>query len=73
MFLYAVSEEGTALLLAFLEADAHAFIKQENVMRAFSKIILEKFKEIGEQAALPRDLQTFLQTPTPQAKVIRKR
>lgn len=73
MFLYAVSEEGTALLLAFLEADAHAFIKQENVMRAFSKIILEKFKELGEQAALPRELQVFLQTPTSQAKVVRKR
>lgn len=72
MFLYAVSEEGTALLLAFLEADAHAFIKQENIMRSFAKIILAKFKELGEQPALPKDLQRFLQTPTPQIKVIKK-
>lgn len=73
MFLYAVSEEGTALLLAFLESDAHAFIKQEGVMRAFSKIILQKFKELGEQPALPKDLQALLQTPTPQIKVMKKR
>ncbi|MDR9624144.1 hypothetical protein [Acinetobacter baumannii] len=72
MFLYAVSEEGTALLLAFLEADAHAFIKQEEVMRAFAKIVIEKFKELDEQPALPKDLQSFLQTPTPQIRVVKK-
>lgn len=73
MFLYAVSEEGTALLLALLETDAHETIKKLDYMRALSNIAIAKFKTLGEQPALPNDLKEFLHTPTPLVKVIRKK
>lgn len=65
MLLYAISEEGTALVLSLYSIDAHELLKtRSEFTRALAASAIAYFKEIGEQAALEADILKFLQTPT---------
>ncbi|HAV8071944.1 TPA: hypothetical protein JLB58_004265 [Escherichia coli] len=66
LLLYAVSEEGTALILALYIEDGHERLKTPyySVLRGLGEHAKAYFKSIGEQPALEKDLLAFLQTPT---------
>lgn len=69
MFIYAISEEGTALLLAIFDKNAHAQLRNNELLRALAMITIEYFKQIGEQPALAQDVMNTLQTANSTLKV----
>lgn len=64
--LYAVSEEGTALVLALYDQDGHELLSKpyHEALRGLGEHAKAYFKHIGEQPALEQDLLNFLRTPT---------
>lgn len=66
VLLYAVSEEGTALILALYIENGHDLLKKpyHGILRGIGEHAKAYFKSIGEQPALEKDLLAFLQTPT---------
>ena len=65
MLLYAVSEEGTALLLALYAKNAHELLSSNlEYNRKLASIAIRAFKEFEEQPALKSDLIDLLRAPT---------
>ena len=65
MLLYAVSEEGTALLLALYAKNAHELLSSNlEYNRRLASIAIRAFKEFEEQPALKSDLIDLLRAPT---------
>mgnify|MGYP003603960246 FL=1 len=66
LMLYAVSEEGTALILALYIDEGHDLIKKPyyGVLKGLGEYAKSYFKSIREQPALETDLFNFLNTPT---------
>lgn len=64
--LYAVSEEGRALILALYPDKAHDLLKKpyHHILRALGEHAKEYFKSKGEQPALEKDVLDFLRKPT---------
>lgn len=64
--LYAVSEEGTALVLALYDQGGHELLSKpyHEALRGLGEHAKAYFKHIGEQPALEQDLLSFLRTPT---------
>ena len=66
VLLYAVSEEGRALILALYPENAHDLLKKpyHHILRDLGEHAKEYFKSVGEQPALEKDLLAFLRKPT---------
>lgn len=66
VMLYAVSEEGTALILALYIEQGHDLIKKpyHGVLRGLGEDAKNYFKSIREQPALKEDLLEFFNKPT---------
>ena len=66
LLLYAVSEEGTALILALYDQEGHNLLSKPyyEALRGLGEHAKAYFKSIDEQPALEQDLLNFLRTPT---------
>ena len=63
---YAVSEQGRALVLALYPDNAHDLLKKPyfNILKGLGEHAKAYFKSVGEQPALEQDLLDFLRKPT---------
>jgi hypothetical protein len=64
MMVYAVSEQGTAVLLAVYLEDGHKSLNDQFNMSRLAHIALKVFRDEGEEPMLPNDLMNLLRTPT---------
>lgn len=64
--IYAVSEEGRALVLALYDQEGHELLTKpyHEALRGLGEHAKAYFKEVGEQPVLEQDLLNFLRTPT---------